>query len=164
MILIMPELKLKPQAAPMTSPATSTAKRPLDLAMGDAFRAALVLTGSIDGAELAMMKAIDALEPDCSRDALLMETVRCAVRHETLPGEWCSSFPPELEAISLLPETDRYCFVICILVGFDRDTCAEILGLSREDVEAALLRSLIDLPRAVETVSLRRQEQLEFSK
>jgi DNA-directed RNA polymerase specialized sigma24 family protein len=95
--------------------------------------------------------------------ALLVETVRSAAQLEALPGELPPSVPPELHAISLLPPTSRYCFVLCVLLGFHRDTCAEILGLSRNEVEVGLHHSFIDLPRAVEAVLLPRQEQLEFS-
>jgi hypothetical protein len=156
MILIMPELRLKSEPASTTEWPDDPDMTDTDRIFKDSFRAAVVLTGSMVRAERAVTNAIDALEPGCSGDALLVETVRSAVQLGTLPGEWLGessvSRPPELQAMSLLAPTSRYCFVICVLLGLDRNTCAEILRLSTSEVEEALCQSFLDLPVALGTV------------
>ena len=67
----------------------------------DSFRAALVLTGSIEAAEQAVQDAIASLGSDLSRDTLLTETARSA-----LPHTFCyvpsPVLPTELQALALL--------------------------------------------------------------
>jgi hypothetical protein len=84
MILMMPELRLKPLS--VISPSSVAPQWSHDLeademdrVFNDSFRAALVLTGSIDAAETAVAHAIDALEPgvrSVSGDGTLRRSAR----------------------------------------------------------------------------------------
>jgi len=127
----------------------------LEMEMGEAvnesLRAALVLTGSMEESERAITKAITALGPDLSQHTLLRETARSAFQQSTLSDRSSSILPVELQALSFLRPTCRYCFVLRFLIGFDLETCSEILALSRREVEEALYCALLDLPRAVES-------------
>jgi DNA-directed RNA polymerase specialized sigma24 family protein len=129
-----------------------TLETEIDDALHESFRAALVLTGSIEGAERAVTDAIASLGPDCSEDELMAQTARFAFEHTTSSDELSSCLPAELQALSRIPPARRYCFVLRILLGLDVETCCEILTLSRHEVEEALYRSLLDLPRAVESI------------
>jgi hypothetical protein len=118
--------------------------------LNESFRAALVLTGSIEGAERAVTNAIAALGSGLSAHALLVETARSAFQQRPCSGASSSILPVELQAVANLFPTHRYCFALRVLVGFDLKTCSEILTLPRYEVEQALCQSLLDLPRAVE--------------
>ena len=59
-------------------------------ALHGSFRAALALTGSVEGAERAVTNAITTLGPDCSAEALLVETARSAFDDDTCSGELSS--------------------------------------------------------------------------
>src|SRR5713226_7442317 len=120
-----------------------TLKMEIGEALDESFRAALVLTGSIERAECALTDVINALGSDLSRNALLVETARSVIQH-TAFSESSSILPMELQALSLLSSTRRYCFVLRVLMGLDLETCSDILRLSREEVEEALYQSLLD--------------------
>jgi hypothetical protein len=125
-------------------------------ALHEAFRAALLLTGSIGGAEQAVKNAINGLGPDLSAEALLLATARSSV-HQCKCQEHVASFLPlELRALYLLSPADRNCFILRFLMGFDREACSEILDLSQEDIEDALHRSLIGLPLMARSIECRR--------
>jgi hypothetical protein len=89
-------------------------------ALHDCFRAALVLTGSVESAEHAVRDAIATIESDCSRDALLVETVRSTLPYQTSADELSLVLPPEVLALFLLPPTSRYSFVLRVLMHFER--------------------------------------------
>jgi DNA-directed RNA polymerase specialized sigma24 family protein len=116
-------------------------------ALHDSFRAALVLTGSVERATRTVRDAIAMTGSDWSRDVLLVRTARSALQHQTFSDELPPVFPPELLALFLLPPTSRYCFALRVLMRFDLATCCEILKLSKDEVEEALHQSLRDLPR-----------------
>ena len=121
-------------------------------ALREAFRAALVLTCSIESAEFVVTNALQMLGSDFSRKMLLVATARAAFQQSILPGESSSILPAELKALALLPTTCRYCFVLRVLIGFDPGICSEILTMSRHDIQEALCQSLLALPGAVESI------------
>jgi hypothetical protein len=121
----------------------------IDESLQRSFRAALVLTGSVEGAERAVTDAIAAAS-DLSADTLLLETARESLQHSTHSDGLPSCLPPELQAIFRLDPTRRHCFILRVLVGFDVQTCSEILNLSRGEIEEAIYESLLDLPRRVD--------------
>jgi DNA-directed RNA polymerase specialized sigma24 family protein len=133
-----------------------SARRQVGEALDEGFSAALLLTGSIGGAEQAVENAIDRLGPDLSAEALLAETARSALRQRKCQDDLPAILPLELQALSLLSPADRNCFILRVLMGFDREACSEILKLPQDDVEEALHRSLLDLPMAVESIRRRR--------
>jgi hypothetical protein len=121
----------------------------------ESFRAALVLTVSIEAAESVVTDAIATVGSDASIDELLVGTVRSAFRCHRSPSEGSSLpsiLPLELRALFLLSPTCRYCFVLLFLIGLNIETCSEILRLSSDEFEEALCESLHTLPRAVESV------------
>ncbi|HKD05776.1 MAG TPA: hypothetical protein VKB79_07735 [Bryobacteraceae bacterium] len=113
----------------------------------EAFHAALVLTGSVEGAERTLIDATARIASDGSREAFLAETARAAATHEAVPDKSPLLIPRELQALFLLPTTCRYCFVLLVLLRFDLETCSQILNLSADDVKEALDQSLLDLPK-----------------
>lgn len=123
----------------------------------ESFRAALVLTGSVEIAERAVTNAIATLAPEWSAKALLVETARSAFEHDTFSGELSPILPLELQALFLLFPTTRYCFVLLALMGLGIEICSEILRLSKDEVKQAFHEALLDLPRAAGTfLTLRR--------
>jgi len=127
-------------------------ERKIGEALHDAFLVALLLTGGTRGAERAVEEAINDLGPDLSADELLVKTALAAVNAHYAEDDFPATLPRELQSLSLLPPAHRNCFVLRMLMGFDRETCSEILGLSRVDVEEALHRSLLALPEAIESI------------
>ena len=125
-----------------------TVEMQIEEALHESLRAALVLTGSVEGAECAVTNAIATLGQDCSAEALLVETARSAFEHNSFSGELSSILPVELQTVSLLPSTSRYCFVLRVLMHFDLETCSDILRLSRDKIEEALYQSLLQLPQS----------------
>ena len=102
-----------------------------------------------------MTNAIDSLESDLSADALLVATARSTFQSSRLSEELSSFIPLELRPLFLLPRTRRYCFVLRMLMRFDLETSSKILKLSQKEVGQALCESLLDLPRAAESIGRR---------
>jgi hypothetical protein len=117
----------------------------------DAFLAALMLTGTIEGAEHAVSGAIATSGCGGGMPELLVATAKCAVlqlreerlRHAEIP----SSLPPELQRVFLLRWVSRNCFVLRMLLGFTAEISSEILNLDRSEFDEALRCALSDLPR-----------------
>lgn len=117
--------------------------------LGESFRAALVLTGSVEGAERALDEAIAVSGSEISPHGLLTETIRSILRG-TIGKE--SALPLELQALALLAPIARCCFVLRLGVGLDLQTCSEMLGISTGEVEDALCHAVVELPKAVRRV------------
>ncbi len=100
-----------------------------------------------------MTNAIAALGSDCSAEALLVDTARSAVEHNTFSVQLSPMLPAELQALFLLSPTRRYCFVLRVLMRFDLEACSKIMKLSRKEVGEALCHSLLELPKAVDQVA-----------
>ena len=121
----------------------------LDDSFDKAFHVALILTGGVARAERAIANAIERSGLDLSAEALLVDTVRWAVRQREWRDELPLTIQPDLRALSLLSPDARNCFVVRILMGFDSETCSGVLDMPVDDVENALRRSLLELPSAV---------------
>src|SRR5262249_44419983 len=64
-----------------------------------------------------------------------------------------------LVGLTKLPPFDRFVFVMSVLEGYaDRD-CATLLGCSLTDVEAARLRALQQISRAIESLTFQRADR-----
>lgn len=120
-------------------------------ALDESFRAALILTGSVEVAERSVTDALVALGSNLSEQDLLVETARLAFQRSAFADESSSILPLELQALARLLPAPRYSFVLRVLVGLDLETCGQILRLSRDEVEEALLKSLLDLPQVLES-------------
>jgi hypothetical protein len=121
----------------------------------EAFRAALVLTGSIEAAECAVTDAIATLGPDFAGDTLQVETARSAIQHRTNFSEQpeaISMLPVELQALFLLSSTSRDCFVLRALMGLTSEVSAGILNLSKDEIDEALCEALFDLPQSINSI------------
>lgn len=122
---------------------------PVETHVGDAFLAALMLTGTIEGAEQAVSEAIATLGCGVSVDELLVATAKCAIqlRDKCLPEvEIPSSLPPELQRLFLLSSVGRDCFILRMLMGLTLEMSSEILNKDRDELDEALCRALSDLP------------------
>jgi hypothetical protein len=117
----------------------------LETTVESAFITALLLTGSMERAEAAVLDGIAALDSkDGSVDSLVSETILAAsltARENGLEGHAettkraSSMLPFELRSVLHLPAPLRHCFVLRILAGLPRDVCASLLQLDVEQVD-----------------------------
>jgi hypothetical protein len=128
-------------------------KTEVSKALDGAFRAALMLTGSMQAAEHAVFNGIAATECySAEDDALLLETVKAAIQRR--PNSLHQSqeppdahLPLELRRLFLLTPISRDCFVLRILLGLAVGTCSRILHRGVEEIEDVLCAALQALPR-----------------
>jgi hypothetical protein len=116
-------------------------------ALDVAFRTTLLLTGTMNTAEEAVMLGIDACEDLSPRD-LLIEAVRSAVRlRKESQNRHCEVeyLPPELQRLFMLQPQPRHCFVLRILVGLSSEFCADLLDISVCEFEETLQEAFIEL-------------------
>src|SRR5258708_18227877 len=118
-------------------------------ALANAFWMALLLTGSIEAAEAAVLDGIDAIQLDrISGNSLLLATAKSAIlRRIEIPeqSQGLAILPLELRRLFLLAPRDRDCFVLRTLIGLSPDLCSGILSLSIHEVESALYTALQEL-------------------
>jgi hypothetical protein len=117
----------------------------------DAFRAAFMLTGSIEVAETAVLDGIAASESIHAADEVLIcESVKFAIqRRASCSGQRAQAFahlPVELRRLFLLAPFSRDCFVLRMLVGIPSATCAAVLRVPVYKIDAFLCAALQDLP------------------
>jgi hypothetical protein len=120
-------------------------------ALDGAFRAAFMLTGSTQTAELAVLDGIAATEFDGAMgDVFLLETVKAAIQrrpdsaHQSQQPPSC--LPLELRRLFLLAPISRDCFVLRVLLGITPQTCSGILNLTIEEEHHAFCAALEALP------------------
>ena len=116
-------------------------------ALNIAFRTTLLLTGTVNKAEEAVMLGIGACD-DLSPRGLVVESARSAVQlREETPDRWyeVESLPPELQRLFLLQPLPRHCFVLRILVGLSAESCAALLCTSPDTFQRALDSVLVGL-------------------
>ena len=128
-----------------------TAKGEISKALDEAFRAALMLTGSTEVAENAVLDGIAASEfGHIVDDVLLVETVKSAIqRRADLPGQSKqapSHLPLELQRLFLLAPISRDAFVLRVLLGMPRATCSAVLHLTIDEIDDVLYAAMQDLP------------------
>jgi hypothetical protein len=124
-------------------------------ALDEAFRAAFVLTGSIEAAERAVADGITTLGFHLAGDTLLIETARFAIQRRAEfsdEPEALSILPLELQGLFLISTICRDCFVLRMLVGLTAEVSAGILNLSKEEIDEALYCALLDLPRSIDSI------------
>ena len=124
--------------------------RSMSRALDEAFIAGLLLAGSLDAAEAAILDGIEALEPDAPcGDALVEQTAKSSIRRRgEFPerSEGVSILPLELKRLLLLAPICRDCFILRVLIGLTPATCSGILHLSQQECEDALHMALQNLP------------------
>lgn len=125
-------------------------ERSMFRALNEAFAAGLLLAGSRDAAEAAVLDGIAALDPDAPcGDALLEQTAKSSIRRRAeFPErpEGVSILPLELKRLLLLAPICRDCFILQVLIGLTPATCSEILHISKQEREDALHMALQSLP------------------
>ena len=124
--------------------------RSMSKALDQAFVAGLLLAGSLDAAEAAVLDGIAALEPDgpCG-DTLVEQTAMSSIRlRAEFPerSEGVSILPLELKRLLLLAPICRDCFILQVLIGLTPATCSGILHISQQEREDALHMALQNLP------------------
>ena len=120
-------------------------------ALDAAFRAAFMLTGSMQAAEHAVLNGIAATECySAGDDTFLFETVKVAIqrRPDSLHQlqQPPAHLPLELRRLFLLTPISRDCFVLRILLGIAVGTCSRILHRRVEEIEDVLCAALQELP------------------
>jgi hypothetical protein len=128
-----------------------TAKSEASKALDEAFCAALLLTGSTEAAEHAVLGGIAALElGHIVDDVLLVETVKSVTQQRAdFQGQSAqapSHLPLELRRLFLLAPISRDSFVLRILLGIPPATCAALLHHTLHGIEEGLCAALQELP------------------
>jgi hypothetical protein len=128
-----------------------TAKSEASRALYEAFRAALLLTASAEGAEHAVLDGIAKLESGhISDDVLLVEAVKVVIRQRadfpSQPEPAPSGLPWELQRLFLLAPIPRDCFMLRVLLGIPGGTCSRILRLGIEEIGEVMCSALQELP------------------
>ncbi|HYM08097.1 MAG TPA: hypothetical protein VEU11_16210 [Terriglobales bacterium] len=136
--------------------ASSTHVEPQDLhhLVGKAFLTALLLTGSVERAEAAIVEGNTKMDLDnASGEALFREAVNAAVEPPSVTSrqlpedlERASSMLPfELRRVLHLPPALRHCFVLRFLVGLPREACARLLHLETPQVDERARTAMLEL-------------------
>jgi hypothetical protein len=128
-----------------------TAERESSKALEKAFHAALLLTGSPEAAEYAVLGGITALElGHIAPDVLLVETAKAAIQcradFPTQSEPVLLGHHPEIRQLLLLAPISRDCFILRVLLGMNVGTCSRILRLGMEEFGEALCAALQELP------------------
>jgi hypothetical protein len=102
--------------------------------LGRPFITALLLTGSTEETEVAVLEGIKAMERHSFRgDALLQGTIAASIptniREELDEGQEQTSsvLPVELRRVLRLSQELRRCYVLRVLLGLPREICARML-------------------------------------
>ena len=139
-----------------------TAKGEVSHAVDEAFCAALLLTGSTEVAENAVLDGIAALAFGAIvDDVLLIETVKSAIqRRADFPAQSeqaTSHLPLELRRLFLLAPISRDCFVLRFRLGITPGTFSGMLHLTTQETEEVLCAALQELPLLEADSSIRRE-------
>jgi hypothetical protein len=113
--------------------------------IGRAFLAAHLLTGNIEQAESATMRAIESWNAEEESEEVLFQNVvntavRSPVRFE--PEAAGPHLPAELRAVLSLAPQLRRCFVLRILERLPSQVCARLLHLHADDVDRCTCAAL----------------------
>jgi DNA-directed RNA polymerase specialized sigma24 family protein len=140
---------------PERAPRKHVAPQDLHTMVGNVFLTALLLTGSAERAEAAILHAHGVLSHDnASGEALLRGVVHAAIEPRSeaanqLPeelGRASSMLPFELRRVLHLPQALRHCFVLRFLVGLPREVCARLLHLEIRQVDERARTAMLQLP------------------
>jgi hypothetical protein len=128
----------------------SISARAISETLDRAFRAALLLTGSADLAENAVLDGIARLDSnDDAEGALFVKTIESVIRRRAeFPNQLEHSrapLPQELQRLILLAPVSRDCFILRFLFGIIPANCAAILNLTIEEFEESLCAGLQQL-------------------
>jgi hypothetical protein len=119
-----------------------------------AYITAFLLSGSAEPAEAAVLESIRLMNSnDASGEELFQGAVHAAIELEEISGQrareqWPapSMLPYELQCIVHLPRYPRRCFVLRVLVGLPRETCARLLRSEIDQIDEGTRAALSELP------------------
>jgi hypothetical protein len=121
----------------------------------NAFIAGLLLTGSVDRAETAILESVRMSCPDdLFSEALFRRTVHYSIdQHIELKNKKQSELdrarsilPFELRCVLNLSQQLRYCYVLRILIGLPREVCAWLLHMDTSQVDLHTCAAMLELP------------------
>jgi hypothetical protein len=105
-----------------------------DVSLSPAYLAAILLTGSAQSAEQAVVRGLYATDMNATNEELLRaavigstEIMRTARQHEVARG--VPPLPIELQNVLQLPTRVRQCFVLRLLLAMPEDFSARLLDL-----------------------------------
>src|SRR5277367_3317268 len=146
---------VKQLAKPPTEVAPMTTKFKLHETLENAFIAGLLLTGSIEQAEAAILESVRMTCPDdLFGETLFRRAVHYAIDPQIrVSGQQqkeveraASILPFELRCVLKLSKNLRYCYVLRVLVGLPREVCAWLLHLDTAQVEERTCAAMLELP------------------
>ena len=125
-----------------------------DEALGRTFITALLLTGSAERAETAVLEGIRGMDRNnVSGEALLQGTVAASIAakipEQRAEEQASSMLPVELRRVLRLSLDFRRCFVLRVLIGLPRAVCARLLQTEIHRIDElvyASARALAGLP------------------
>lgn len=121
----------------------------------NAFIAGLLLTGSIEQAETAILESVRMTCPDdLFGETLFRRALHYAIdpqievsdKSQKEVDRAASILPFELRCVLKLSRQMRYCYVLRILVGLPREVCAWLLHLDTSQVEQRACAAMLELP------------------
>lgn len=114
--------------------------------LDEAFLAALLLTGSVERAEAAVLDGIATWDHQSTPATLVLETVKASVPFASERREHALLIlPREMKRVLGLPAQLRCCFVLRTLVGLTPIVCSEILNLDLHVIEEFTQAALHEL-------------------
>jgi len=121
----------------------------------DAFIAGLLLTGSVERAEAAVLESVRMSCPDdLFSQSLFRRAVHYSIdqcielknkRHSDLDRAR-SILPFELRCVLNLSQQLRYCYVLRMLIGLSREVCAWLLHMDTSQVDLHTCAAMLELP------------------
>jgi len=121
----------------------------------NAFIAGLLLTGSVERAETAVLESVRmSCSDDLFSESLFRRTVHYSIDQQAhgkgKPGELDqarSILPFELRCILGLSKQLRYCYVLRMLIGLPRDVCAWLLHVDTSKIDQQTCAAMLELPQ-----------------
>lgn len=127
-------------------------------ALDHAFLTAYLLTASEELAEAAVCEAIDswdAIDDPCVfRRSVVEASLRRMPRNHGQRGPARPWVPPELQRVLELSPPLRECFVLRILVGLTRETCAILTAIDCESIDRYSAQGAMSLLAAHQAAAL----------
>jgi hypothetical protein len=120
----------------------------------NAFIAGLLLTGSVEGAENAILESVRVSCPD----DMYGETLFRRALHHSIDQQMDTAgrqneldrakaiLPFELRCVMNLSKRLRYCYVLRILVGLPKEVCAWLLHLTISQIDEHTCAAMLALP------------------
>jgi hypothetical protein len=121
-----------------------------------AFTVALLITGTTEDAEAAVLEGISSVDPaDEPRQSLIPRTIVASVEHRkrnTLQkrGHIPTTLARELHAVIDLAPDIRICFVLHTLIGLPGQVCADLLRLEISQIQQRVTAAVLTLSQVKE--------------